>query len=50
MGVIGILLLAKRRKLIPLVQPLLDALREQAGFWLAQDLYDRAIREAEEQP
>lgn len=50
MGVVGVLLLAKRRRLIPAVRPLLDALRERAHFWLAQDLYDRAVKEAGEGP
>ena len=48
MGVVGVLLLAKRRRMIPLVRPRLDALREQAHFWLAQDLFDRVLAEAGE--
>lgn len=48
MGVVGVLLLAKRRGLIPSVRPRLDALREKAHFWLAEGVYHHAIAEAGE--
>ncbi|NET46031.1 DUF3368 domain-containing protein [Okeania sp. SIO2B3] len=43
-GVLGILIAAKSRKLIPEVKPLLDALIYQAGFWVAKPLYDRILK------
>jgi len=46
-GVVGILLKGKRAGLIPLVQPLLDQLRE-AGFRLRDDVYREALRLAGE--
>lgn len=47
-GVLGVLVEAKARGLIPVVKPLLDALINQAGFWIAQSLYDRVLRFIEE--
>ncbi|MDA0266257.1 MAG: DUF3368 domain-containing protein [Cyanobacteria bacterium] len=47
-GVLGVLVEAKAQGLIPAVKPLLDALIDQAGFWIAQPLYDRVLRFAEE--
>lgn len=41
-GVLGILLRAKRRELLPFVRPVLDALRSQAGFFLSDKVYLRA--------
>lgn len=38
-GVLGILLVAKYRGLIPLVRPVIDALIMEAGFRVSQDLY-----------
>ena len=48
-GVIGILLTAKARGCIPEIRPLLDALRQQAGFYLGDALYREALRVAHEQ-
>ncbi|MBV8883807.1 MAG: DUF3368 domain-containing protein, partial [Chroococcidiopsidaceae cyanobacterium CP_BM_RX_35] len=42
-GVLGILVEAKSQGLIPAVKPLLDALINQAGFWVAEPLYNRAL-------
>jgi uncharacterized protein len=47
-GILGILLEAKRRGLIVAVKPLLDALIHQAGFWVADALYNRVIELAGE--
>lgn len=48
MGVVGVLLLAKRRGLLPLIRPCLDVLRNEAGFWLGQSVYDLALEKARE--
>jgi hypothetical protein len=48
MGVLGVLLEAKTRKLVPEVRPLLDALRQQAGFYLGDDLFEAVLELAKE--
>ncbi len=47
-GVIGVLLLAKRRGLVGSIRPLLSALRSRAGFWISQTFCERALRDAGE--
>lgn len=47
-GILGILIEAKTKALIPTVKPLLDALRNQAGFWIAEPLYNRVLQLAGE--
>jgi predicted nucleic acid-binding protein len=47
-GCVGLLLLAKRRRRIPAVRPLLDVLRQQ-GFWIGAEVYADAVRQAREQ-
>lgn len=47
-GILGILLEAKSKKLIESVKPLLDALINEAGFWVTQPLYDRVLQLANE--
>jgi predicted nucleic acid-binding protein len=47
-GVLGVLLRAKDRGLIPLVRPLLDALVNDAGFWITNNLYQRVLQIARE--
>jgi predicted nucleic acid-binding protein len=42
-GVIGVLIEAKRRGLLPEVRPLLDTLRDQAGFRVSERLYERVL-------
>jgi predicted nucleic acid-binding protein len=42
-GVLGILVAAKQRGLIPMVQPVMDALIEEAGFRVSDLLYQRII-------
>jgi predicted nucleic acid-binding protein len=46
-GTVGLILLAKRRGLIPAVRPLLDDLIRQS-FWIGPAFYEGALREAGE--
>jgi predicted nucleic acid-binding protein len=48
LGVLGVLLQAKRLGSIPEIRPLLDALREQAGFFLSDSLYWQVLEQAGE--
>jgi predicted nucleic acid-binding protein len=43
-GILGILVEAKSQGLIAEVNPLLDALINEAGFWIAEPVYDRVLR------
>jgi len=47
-GILGILLVAKQRSLIPQVQPVMDALIDQAGFRVSPQLYQRILALAQE--
>lgn len=47
-GILGILLVAKQRSLIPQVQPVMDTLISQAGFCVSSQLYQRVLALAEE--
>ena len=47
-GVVGILLDAKTQSYLHIVQPLLDRLRSEAGFYINDDLYRTALRLASE--
>jgi uncharacterized protein len=49
-GILGILVEAKSKGLIVAVKPLLDALIEQAGFWVAPPLYQRILQISGEIP
>ena len=42
-GILGILIEAKRQKLIPLVKPILDDLINTAKFWVSPSLYNRIL-------
>ena len=42
-GTLGILIEAKRQKLIPLVKPILDDLINIAQFWIGSSLYNRIL-------
>ena len=44
-GSIGCLIDAKRAGIIPAVKPLMDAMREEARFWLHPRLYARILSE-----
>jgi hypothetical protein len=48
-GTLGLLLAAKRRRILPIVRPCLDALRN-ASFYLTPDLYRRVLAQAGETP
>jgi uncharacterized protein len=47
-GLIGVLVEAKRRMLIPAIKAELDALRDAAGFRIAEDLYRRVLEDEKE--
>ena len=48
LGVIGILVKAKRDGMIEQVKPLLDALISEAGFWIGAGLRSRVLQEVSE--
>jgi predicted nucleic acid-binding protein len=48
MGLIGVLLMARKQQLIPHIRPHLDALRNVAGFWISTALYDRVLHDVGE--
>lgn len=48
-GLLGVLLHAKRDGALDSIQAAMQALREQAGFFIADDLFDQVLREAGEQ-
>lgn len=50
MGLLGILLQARQRSLIPAVAPLLDRLEREARFWMAPSLRASILRAAGESP
>jgi uncharacterized protein len=47
-GVVGVLLQAKTARLLDQIQPSLDALRQQAGFYLGRGVYEYALKLAGE--
>jgi predicted nucleic acid-binding protein len=47
-GILGVLLVAKQRSLIPQVQPVIDALLNQAGFRVSPQLYQHVLALAQE--
>jgi uncharacterized protein len=47
-GVIGILLEAKAKGFVTSVRPHLDALRQVAGFYLKESLYQAILKQANE--
>ena len=47
-GILGILLVAKQRNLIPVVQPVVDSLIQQARFRVSPPLYQRVLALANE--
>ncbi|MBC6474044.1 MAG: DUF3368 domain-containing protein [Hormoscilla sp. GM102CHS1] len=48
-GILGILVEAKSQGLIAQVKLLLDALIDQAGFWVAESLYNSVLRLVDEE-
>jgi len=49
-GVLGVLLAAKKRGLIPALRPLIKVLKTQKDFWLSEALCNRVLRSTEEAP
>jgi predicted nucleic acid-binding protein len=49
-GIIGLLLRAKRQKVIELLKPELDRLVYQSGFWISHDLFRETLKAAGEKP
>lgn len=47
-GLIGVLLAAKKKGSVHSIRPLLDELRVIAGFWISDALYSRALHESGE--
>ncbi|MBN3946730.1 MAG: DUF3368 domain-containing protein [Nostoc sp. NMS7] len=47
-GTLGILLLAKNRKIITQVQPLLDAMINTAQYWVSRSLHEQVLRQTGE--
>ncbi len=47
-GLLGILIEAKRKGFIPLVKPILDELVAKAGFWVSNELYSSILKSAGE--
>ena len=47
-GLLGILLKAKQKRAVERVMPLLDALRQDAGFWISDVLYHDILMQANE--
>lgn len=43
-GVLGVLIEAKQRNMIPFVKPLMDDLLSAAGFYVARPVYDQVLR------
>ncbi|TAO02133.1 MAG: DUF3368 domain-containing protein [Phormidium sp. SL48-SHIP] len=43
-GILGILVEVKSQGLIAQVKPLLDALVNEAGFWVVEPLYSRVLQ------
>ncbi len=48
-GVIGILIRAKREEIIQSLREELDKLRNEAGFWIGEDVYMKALRSSGEE-
>ena len=48
-GTVGLILVARNRGYIPLVRPILDALRQET-FRMSRELYEEALRAADEWP
>ncbi|CDH44858.1 conserved hypothetical protein [Candidatus Contendobacter odensis Run_B_J11] len=47
-GLLGVLIEAQRQRRLPRVRPVLDSLRQKAGFWMTDALYQRVIAAAGE--
>lgn len=49
-GVLGVLVEAKHKALIPQLKPILDDLITRAGFWVSAQLYERVLQAVGERP
>jgi predicted nucleic acid-binding protein len=49
-GLIGVLIDAKRKGVVNSIRPLLDSLQDAAGFWVSQALYQRVLQDEGELP
>lgn len=47
-GLLGAVLLAKSRGLIPLARPVIDRLRAEADFYLSQDILGKSLQSISE--
>lgn len=47
-GVLGVLMVARDKGLISSLRPVLDQLRQDAGYWISTALYRSALRHADE--
>ncbi|TVR07853.1 MAG: DUF3368 domain-containing protein [Phormidium sp. GEM2.Bin31] len=47
-GTLGILILAKRNRIIPQVKPLLDAMMTEAQYWVNESLYHSVLQAVSE--
>lgn len=47
-GVLGVLIEAKEKRLVEKVKPILDAMITRSGFWIGDELYARVLQEAKE--
>ena len=47
-GLIGVLMMARQRKLITEIKPDLDRLRQVAGFYISESLYKRVLKDVAE--
>ncbi len=47
-GLLGVLVEARAKGLIPAIKPVVDALIGKAGFWISKELYDRVLQVAGE--
>lgn len=48
MGLLGVLVEAKQRGQVQTVRPLLQELRQDAGFWVSNALYNRILKHVNE--
>jgi len=47
-GLLGVLIEAQRQQRLPRIRPVLDDLRQKAGFWITDALYQRVLAAAGE--
>jgi len=47
-GLVGVLIEAKRKGLVASVRSLLDALQDVAGFWISEALYQQVLGDEDE--